>query len=95
MLDGLADALKTRAEVLTVLERPVSFWVEPLQTMSNVIVSRFPGEKVLKNEKSQKFWVTNVNDVAEGLDKEDSDIETGRYSSTKFLLLDYMDSDTG
>lgn len=87
MLDGFFDALKIYAEVLNVLEQPALFSVEPLQKMSELVMSSFPGKKILKEEGNQKLWSPIVNHGVERVDEEQEDEGTARHSYAKKLLL--------
>lgn len=94
VLDGLANALKIRAKVLNVLERPASFSVEPLQNAFELVMSTFPGDEALKEGENRKLWNVIVIYGVERLDKERRNSGTTRYLSTKKLLLEYIESDS-
>lgn len=53
MLDGVEDASIIEKEVFNVLEGLGSILVEPFQTMFDLVTPSFPGEEVLKEEKSE------------------------------------------
>lgn len=46
------------------------FWVEPLQTMSNPVISTLSGEEVPDEEKSRDLCNTIVNQGVKRVDKE-------------------------
>lgn len=75
------------------LERPPSFWSELCQTMSNLVISIFPGDDVLKKEKNRYLWSPIVHHGDESMDEEGRDAGTSRYSSTMVVLLAYLESD--
>lgn len=56
VLNGFADASKFWTEVLNMLEQLASFLVESMQTVFGLVISAFPGEDVLKDEKNRNLW---------------------------------------
>lgn len=76
------------------LERLSSISVQPLQTMFDAVMSTFPEEEVLIKEKIQKLWFPIINGGVDSLDEEYRDAATARYSTTKELFLEYMESDS-
>lgn len=87
MLYGFADSLKVAIEVLIVLERSVSFCVESLQTVLDLLISTFLEEEVLRKEKDRNVSNPIVKHNLESLNTEDKSAGTARYSTTKKLFL--------
>lgn len=56
-------------EMLIFLEGPASFWVEPLQTMVDSVMSTIPGEEVLKKNKNRKYRNRIVSNRVESLER--------------------------
>lgn len=72
------EALKFPTEMLNVLEWPVSFLVEPLQTTFNQVMCIFRGEEVPKKEKNSKLSYLIVNKDKESVDKQDREARTAK-----------------
>lgn len=70
------------------LERPASFSVAPLQTISVVLMSALPKKKVLKEKWNRNLWNEIVSQGVKSLDEEVKDERTTW--STKKLMLEYM-----
>lgn len=80
--------------MLSVLERAALFFVEPLQTTFDLVMSIFSGEDSLKMEKNRNLWILVVYHGVESLDESDRSVGTASYSSAKELLLEYIESDS-
>lgn len=94
LFDGVPDILEIPTGVLSVLERPPSFWVESLPTIFYLVMSTFSGEKLLEMEKSRNLWYAIVDHVGDIIDKENSDAGAERSSPMTELLLEYVQSDS-
>lgn len=71
MLDGFSDALRIPTEILNVLERQASFLAEPSQSMFKLVLSIFPLEEELREEKNPSLWKPILNHRVRSLDKKD------------------------
>lgn len=95
MLDGFANASALSNNVTNPLGRSESFFLEPLQTIIDLVMNMFPGEEVLKEERNQKSWNPVVNLGMGSLHEEDVSAGGARHSSPKELLLHYINKDSG
>lgn len=86
-LVGFADALEISINVLNAMGRPISFLVEPLQRMLDLMLCRYL-EEVTKEERNQNLCNQIVNDSKESLDAEDGDVLRSGYLSTKEYCLE-------
>lgn len=89
------EAFKILTEVLIGLRWPVSFSLEPLQKLLDLVMSTIGGKEVLEEEKIMKLCKSIVNHGIESLVNEDRVAKTARYSSTKEWLLECMEADSG
>lgn len=81
VIDGLADGFGTLTDVQDVLEQPASFPVEPLQTLSDLVMSTLPGNDLLKVENNGSLWNQIVNYGVESLEK-----RLRRYRNSQLLF---------
>lgn len=58
--------------------------------VSDLIMSTFSAENIVKKEKNRKLWSPIVYEGVESLEEEDRYAGTARCSSTKELLMEYM-----
>lgn len=69
MLDVCANALKILTDVLNVMERLPSLFVELLQTMFDLVLPTFHSEEVQKKYKTRNLCNQIVNRGVESTDK--------------------------
>lgn len=57
------------------------------------LMSKFPGEEALKSEKNSTLWNPIFNYSVDKLDRRDCSGPVERCSSTKELLMDYIEEE--
>lgn len=74
-------------------ERVASFWMEPLHTTVDVMISTISRGEVLHEDERRNQQSQIVSHGMESTNNDDRDAGSVRYISARELLLDYAESD--